>query len=271
MVFKDRQATEPGGVLNGLQLTAPFESFSKMGKQTGFIFYMPAYHTSKVCPATGFVNLLYPRYETVKKSQEFFKKFDGIKYNSSEGYFEFSFEYKKFTNKAEGSRQGWTLCSHGIRLENYRNRDNNNQWDVRQVNLTNELRRLFDSENISYQGGENIVRDIANKQHSSQFHKKLIRLLKLTLQMRNSKIGTDEDWLISPVQDRQGNFFDSRTIKDNSMPKDADANGAYHIALKGLWALKENNKLNDGEKLNAISNKEWYQFAQGMAIDRTQC
>ena len=47
------------------------------------------------------------------------------------------------------------------------------------------------------------------------------------------------------------------------MPVDADANGAYHIALKGLWAL-QNGITEDKSgkpKLKPISNDEWFTFA----------
>ena len=47
------------------------------------------------------------------------------------------------------------------------------------------------------------------------------------------------------------------------MPKDADANGAYHIALKGLWCLQQINKADDIKKIKlAISNREWLEFVQ---------
>ena len=56
--------------------------------------------------------------------------------------------------------------------------------------------------------------------------------------MRNSNARTEEDYIISPVKANDGTFFDSReeTKKEDYaiFPKDADANGAYHIALKGL-------------------------------------
>ncbi|MCB4762240.1 MAG: type V CRISPR-associated protein Cas12a/Cpf1, partial [Sulfurovum sp.] len=75
LVFKNRDAKEPGGYLNGYQLTAPFESFAKLGKQSGILFYVPAAYTSKIDPATGFIDFLKPKYESVEKSQTFFSKF----------------------------------------------------------------------------------------------------------------------------------------------------------------------------------------------------
>ncbi|MCF0242080.1 MAG: hypothetical protein HUK25_05540, partial [Treponema sp.] len=42
----------------------------------------------------------------------------------------------------------------------------------------------------------------------------------------------------------------------------ADANGAYHIALKGLYLLKNNFNNNDKGYLGNISNAEWFKFVQ---------
>jgi CRISPR-associated protein Cpf1 len=56
--------------------------------------------------------------------------------------------------------------------------------------------------------------------------------------MRNSNAETGEDFISSPVENNEGICFDSRLGKEN-LPKDADANGAYHIALKGLLVLEK--------------------------------
>ena len=266
LVFKDKNVDEPGGLLKALQLTEKFESFKEMGKQTGIIFYVPAYHTSKICPATGFVNLLYPKHETFQKSQEFFGKFESISYNKEKKYFEFAFNYKNFTEKAAGSKQGWVLCSIGERLENFKNDATNNKWSTRTVKLTEELTKLFESIGIDSekQGG---IKESIVQQTSGTFFKELTHLLKLTLQMRNSEIGTDVDWIISPVRDENGAIFCSDEKQNKSiqegMPKNADANGAYHIGLKGLWVLGKINEWDGKGKTNfTLTNKEWYKFAQ---------
>jgi len=79
--------------------------------------------------------------------------------------------------------------------------------------------------------------------------------------------------MISPVMGENGKFFDSRLeLKQgkntegywiSSMPVDADANGAYNIARKGLWVINQIKSTDDLDKLNlAISNKEWLKYAQ---------
>ena len=70
--------------------------------------------------------------------------------------------------------------------------------------------------------------------------------------------------IISPVENENGVIFNSDNALP-SQPSDADANGAYHIALKGLWILNKINKTTDLSKIKlAISNNEWLHFAQNI-------
>src|SRR5690606_13277935 len=155
----------------------------------------------------------------------------------------------------------WTICTYGDRIQTYRNPDANNQWDSKEINLTEQFEDLFGKYQITYGDGLCIQKQITGID-SREFFKDLLNLFKLTLQMRNSKSGTDIDYLISPVINQNGVFFDSRKA-DSSLPKDADANGAYHIAKKGLWVLEQINQSSDLKKLNlAISNKDWLNFVQ---------
>lgn len=255
LVDKKKSSEEIGGALKALQLTNKFESFEKMGKQNGFLFYVPAWNTSKIDPVTGFVNLFDTsdtRYSSVEKAKEFFGKFKSIKYNDAKGYFEFEFDYDDFTDKAKGTRTKWTLCTHGERIKTYRNPDKNNQWDNKTVHLTTEFKNIFGA----YSGD---LKEYILAQSEKRFFEELLSLLRLTLQMRNSVTGTDVDYLVSPVSDANGNFYDSRTA-DKSMPKDADANGAYNIARKGLMLIEQLKK--GAAKLEPITNKDWLAFAQ---------
>ena len=85
--------------------------------------------------------------------------------------------------------------------------------------------------------------------------------------MRNSVTGSTDpkdDYVISPVKNANGTFFDTRE-NINSLPKNADANGAYHIALKGLMILKKNDLVTnekDRESLTTILNQDWFKFVQ---------
>lgn len=69
LVDKKADAAQSGGLLNAYQLTSKFDSFQKLGKQSGFLFYIPAWNTSKIDPVTGFVNLLDTRYQNTEKQK----------------------------------------------------------------------------------------------------------------------------------------------------------------------------------------------------------
>lgn len=267
LVLKDKNPDEPAGIYNALQLTNKFESFQKMGKQSGFLFYVPAWNTSKIDPTTGFVNLFHVKYESVAKAQEFFSSFKSIRYNKNEGYFEFDFDYNDFTTRAEGTLSKWTVCTYGERIKTFRNPDKVNQWDNEEINLTEAFEDFFGKHNITYGDGKDFKEQITAKDDKA-FFTELIYLFRLMLQMRNSITNStkaEDDYLISPVKNSTGTFYDSRKA-DKTLPKDADANGAYHIAKKGLQWVKEIQEF-DGENWKKLkldkTNKGWLRFVQG--------
>ena len=256
---KKKNPEEEGGILNAYQLTNKFTSFQKMGKQSGFLFYTQAWNTSKIDPVTGFVNLFDTRYETREKAKAFFCKFDFIRYNRDKDWFEFAFDYNKFTTKAEGTHTQWTLCTYGKRMETFRDEKQNSQWTSQECDLTDKFKEFFAKYEIDIHTN---LKEVIAQQDSTDFFKGLFYLFKLTLQMRNSKTGTDIDYMQSPVADANGNFYNS-ALCDNSLPKNADANGAYNIARKGLWIVRQIKASDDLRNLKlTISNKEWLQFAQ---------
>lgn len=257
LVDKKKNADEPGGLLNAYQLTNKFESFQKLGKQSGFLFYVPAWNTSKIDPQTGFANLLSVHYENVDKAKAFFCNFNSIRYNAAKDWFEFDLDYDKFGRTVEGTKARWLVCTYGTRIELLRN--DSSKWESREVNLTEEFKEHFNKFHIDIRAN---LKDAISNQTDKAFFEGLLHLLKLTLQMRNSIPGTDTDYLISPVPDENGKFYDSRSC-GVSLPENADANGAYNIARKGLWVLKQIQKTDGLKGLNlAISNKEWLRFAQ---------
>ncbi|KAK3605080.1 hypothetical protein CHS0354_000746 [Potamilus streckersoni] len=267
LVDKKKAATELGGVLQAYQLTSKFVKFETLGKQSGFLFYIPAWNTSKIDPVTGFANLFDTRYENASKAKTFFSKFKSIKFNKSKGYFEFEVDnYTKFNPKAESTRQEWTICTQGERIKTFRNPEKNNEWDNEVVKLTDKFKNLFDSNNITFDDEICIKERIAKSDSGKAFFEPFLHLFKLTLQMRNSKTGTDIDYLISPIANEKGVFFDSRQEAEKNkptLPKDADANGAYNIARKGLLIIDKIKKAEDLKKLDlTINNKEWLDFAR---------
>ena len=260
LVDKKRDAREVGGVLKAYQLTNKFESFQKLGKQSGCLFYIPAWNTSKMDPTTGFVNLFDTRYENMAKAKSFFAKFKSIRYNEAKDWFEFTFDYDDFTTKATGTKTKWTLCTFGTRIETKRDPKQNNMFVSEELKLTDRFKELFAQYRIDLNG--NLIEQISS-QNDATFFKELLHLLHLTLQMRNSITGTEIDYLVSPVMNANGEFYDSRKCGKN-LPENADANGAYNIARKGLWIIDQIKQADDLSKLKlAISNKEWMRYAQG--------
>ena len=264
---KKKQPAELGGVLNAYQLTNKFDSFKKMGKQNGFIFYVPAYLTSKIDPTTGFADFLHPRYESIAASQRLVGAFDRIAYNEAENYFEFDLDYGKFEKCAYYGQKKWTVCTFGRRIETFRNEEKNSEWDNREIDLTEAFKALFSAYGVDWRAG---LQAQLLAQTEKEFWVRLIRLIALTLQLRNSETGNAEkDYLISPVRNAAGQFYNSddyKGVEKSPLPIDADANGAYNIARKGLWVIEQFKKCGTDEDLFktdlAIKNAEWLDYVQ---------
>ena len=145
---------------------------------------------------------------------------------------------------------------------------------------TEKLQNLFESAGIEYKSGNNIQDSIMAigadlkegakpSKEIADFWDGLLSIFKLILKMRNSNARTGEDYIISPVMADDGKFFDSREEfkkgENAKLPLDADANGAYHIALKGLSIIDKINHSKDEELKKfdmKISNSDWFKFAQ---------
>lgn len=255
LVFKDAASGSPGHYLRGYQLTAPFGSFKDLGRQSGFLYYVYPSYTSHICPRTGFVNQLKPRYESVDKAITFLSKFDKIIYQPTDDHFEFTFDYGNFGKPMAQSE--WTVCTAGERRYYYVPKTKENI----ECNVTGETKELFDQAGIDYKEGNDLLPAII-QQREVPFFKGLLRLLGLTLQMRYTTGGTGDtdDFILSPVRDENGDFFDSRKAADIE-PQNADANGAYHIALKGLKMISS---IEDG-KIKTVSKnemQEWFAYVQ---------
>ncbi|MDR0407413.1 MAG: type V CRISPR-associated protein Cas12a/Cpf1 [Campylobacteraceae bacterium] len=271
-VAKDNERNnEPTGALKALQLTNRFETFEKLGKQSGFLFYIPAWNTSKIDPTTGFVNLLNPKYTSVENSKKLFDSFDSIAFNKNEDYFEFSFDYEKLlkngvlTKKCEGI-QKWTACTFGKTRYAYNAKDR----EFQTIDVTKELKELFGQYNIDT-AQKNLIPQILNM-NETDFFKKLVAYLGSTLTLRHAKSkdgAVIDDFILSPIKNKNGYFFDSKKEEEKGelakLPINSDANGAYHIALKGLMVLKQIQSQNasDLKKIKlTVSNKDWLDFMQ---------
>ncbi|MCL1891525.1 MAG: type V CRISPR-associated protein Cas12a/Cpf1 [Coriobacteriia bacterium] len=266
----DVPINQPGGVLKGYQLAAPFESFEKLGKQSGFIFYVPAWNTSHIDPTTGFCDLFLWNRESTDAAG-FFSRMETIRYNAESDYFEFSFDYADYHTRCLSPQTKWTVCSHGDRrwIWTARTTKTGRDYEVDEINVNQELKDIFDSAGINYHDGHDLRGDIA-AQETKEFGKKMLRQFKNLLKLRYSTAQSDEeqhDCIISPVMNDNGEFFMSKEGCKN-LPENADANGAYNIALKGLQLLREQIEVNEKTGLRRIAypkkpNEAWLRFVQG--------
>lgn len=263
LVDKTASEKENTGLYAALQLTEKFESFKKMGKQNGGLFYVNAWNTSKMDPTTGFVNLLYPKYESIEKSKAYIEKFKDIQFCDDDEYGKYltiSFDYNDFTEKAKGAKTEWTICSYGKRLYNHRNKDG--YWEEQDLDLTEEYCNLFEEFGIN--AASNIKEQVI-AQNAADFFRRFMWLLKMTLQIRNSETNGETDYMLSPVKNEDGKFFNSDEVKDGTLPENADANGAYNIARKGLLLVERIKDCPDEilDKVDLkVTNLDWMKFAQ---------
>lgn len=261
VVFKDKAYEMNGSYAKGLQLAAPFESFDRLGKQTGCVYYVVPSYTSHIDPKTGFVNLLGGklRYENIHKAIEVLKKFSCICYNQERDYFEFSFDYHRFGKDIKMEKYQWTVCTYGDIRWGYSPSD---KQPVAYC-VTERLKELFMAYSVEYRSGNDLIPAIT-KIEDKKFLKTLLFYLRLVLQMRYTVHGSEDenDFILSPVEYEPGKFFDSRTASENE-PQNADSNGAYHIALKGLLMMR---KIKDGKFESFKSGEERYAWLKFMQL-----
>lgn len=271
LVVKSEDWQKSGGLLNAYQLTNKFTTFKDIGQQTGFIFYVPAAYTSKIDPTTGFANVLsLVEIKNIQNMKDFLCSFQNICFDKKTNLFKFTVDFTKTTVKClvDMDKKIWDIYTYGKRL--VRDPQSNSHFTQKEIDLTNQLKDLLNVYKIAYVEGDNILEKIKNnKEIDSKFWKCLYFIFKDTMQMRNSKTGTSEDYLISPVLNEKGQFFNSSEA-DSSLPQDADANGAYHIALKGLMILKRiyiAESADEIKKAKVISNKDWFSYVQKRSFE----
>lgn len=276
---KKKDPSEMGGVLNAYQLTSKFKSFAELGRQSGFLFYIPAAYTSKIDPVSGFVNLFnFNDLTNTITKKEFFSKFDDIKFISHEEGFKFTFDYSNFKTYQTDFTKRWTISTQGKRIM-LREKDGHKQMvdyypttDILDT-LTNAGFTITPKMDIKA-----IIDTVEANKSNAYFFNTLLFAFKATLQMRNSNAKTEEDFIISPVC-VDGKYYNSdieaKNGKDeegnwkSKLPVDADANGAYNIARKGLMILNQIKQTSDLKKPKYdLTNKAWLNFVQKGYADK---
>ena len=266
-IRKDLDPESIGGLYRALQLT---KGYSKQynGKQNGIIYYIPANYTSNIDPTTGFISSFIPtRYESVEKTKDLISKFNSISYDEQEDLFCIEVDYQKIRPDTKlWDQKVWQIYTYGDRFDTYRGK--NGQWISDLMKPNEKFKQLFNEYDINL--GQDLKQQILS-QKDADFFRRFLHLLRLTLQMRNSKTATgeqniqssirDNDYIISPVKNSRGVFYDSRQdYKD--WPENADANGAYNIARKGLIMLKNLKSGVDEKRICDISTENWLKFVE---------
>ena len=260
--FKDREVGEEGGILRGYQMAQKFVSFQRLGKQSGFLFYIPAAYTSKIDPVTGFVNHFnFNDITNAEKRKEFLMKMERIEMKN--GHIEFEFDYRKFKTFQTDYQNLWTVSTLGKRI--VMRIDDKGYKQMLDYEPTKDIINAFKNKGIQLTESSDLkamIADIEANAANASFFSTMLYAFQKTLQMRNSNAATEEDFILSPVA-RDGHYFcstdEANKGKDaegnwvSKLPVDADANGAYHIALKGLYLLRN-------PETKKIENEKWLQF-----------
>lgn len=268
LVDKRKPVYEEGGLLKGFQLSYVPENLSKLGRQCGMIFYVPASYTSKIDPTTGFVDVFrHKELTSGVRKKDFLIKFDEIFYDSDRDMFAFSFDYDNFaTYQTKLAQKKWKVYTNGERIVKYRK---DGYWIDEVVYPTQMIKKALDEKEIDYKDGHNLLDEIKNLDARRDLDTiSLIQnAFRNTVTMRNSLTNNESyDRIISPVINASGKFFDSLKY-DSRLPVDADANGAYHIALKGLYLTNQIQKHWDGKEIMSkdvlkIDHEIWFDYVQ---------
>lgn len=286
LVDKHKKVDEPGGLLRGYQFAYVPASLDRLGRQCGFIFYVPAAYTSKIDPTTGFVDL-FNHSELIKagKRRDNLSKFDGIYYDEQKDMFCYAFDYKNFvTHNTDIYQNSWEIYTNKERLrkifENGRP-----TGKTEKIELTQMMKEVLTGAGVEYKDGHNLIDDILNS--NDNCIKQVLDIFLYSIQLRNSKgenedsKESDYDRIISPVLNQENEFFDSVVYADKykkdeklaDKPIDADANGAYCIALKGLYEILQiKNNWKEGEVFSRdtlkITNADWLRFMQSRGFEQ---
>lgn len=189
-----------GHILKAYQLTEPFESFQKMGKQTGILFYTQAEYTSQTDPLTGFrKNLYLSNSATVEKIKDFIKKIDEFGWSEEKKSFYFKYNPKNFVDKKlqkDITAKDWVIFANVPRIKRERK---NGYWEAVSVNPNDELVRLFELWNFdqiyAVDMKDQIFQMFEDKRldgtkefdgRNRNFWQSFIYLFNLILQLRNS-------------------------------------------------------------------------------------
>ena len=272
LVEKKAKEGEIGSVTKAIQLTPQVNNFGDMEnrKQFGNMLYIRADYTSQTDPVTGWRKSIYLKSgseEDIKeqivgnKEKKIDAAFDDIRFDGKDYCFSYT---DKNTNKP------WKLYSSedGMSLDRYFRElvyeNSEKRWRSEKQDLIRMFNSLFDGFDKKgslleqLKSGKN-----PNKIDEHTGWESLRFAINLVQQIRNSgETEADNDFILSPVRDINGNHFDSRKAKDDQ-PTNGDANGAYNIARKGIVVAEH---IKRGFDKLYISDQEWDAWLAGKNV-----
>ena len=239
-VDKHRSNEELASKRLPLQLTNKFESFDKLGNQSGIIFYIDPSYTSRIDPLTGYVDRFGSfKYETISSTINFINKINFIEYNEEYDRYEIGICVKDFIPYAS-ENECWTLkIAKGLndeRIELAKDMNRGGKLFSRDVNLFDEWDKFIKENGIDR--SDDILSKIKAMDKSKKFCIEFLRLFKLSAQLRNISVSEDNGYVLSPVYTEDAEPFDSRdNIMSTWLPNCPDANDAYGIAIKAVQLI----------------------------------
>src|SRR3989338_3121738 len=207
------------------------------------MLYTRPNYTSQTDPEIGWRKNIYLK----KGSEEYIKDqilaaFSEIGFDGKDYYFEY---------KVEHTGKIWKLYSghDGKGLDRFHTERNaKGIWEPKAQDIRAILNDVFEKFDTNksllkqMKDGVELTKGKDEKYAKYTAWESLRFAIDLIQQIRNTGITKrDSDFILSPVRDENGNYFDSRVYWDKEqrkekcdMPSSGDANGAFNIARKGI-------------------------------------
>ena len=254
LVNKIAEMDQIGSVARAIQLTPPVNNYGDIEKkkQVGVMLYTRPNYTSQTDPVTGWRKCIYLKNGSEQSTKD--QIIGAEKKNKSEKesphFIEIGFDGKDyfFVYKDQSTGKEWKMYSgvNGKGLDRFhKERNTVGEWISEPQDVASLLDELF----ANFDKNQSLLEQIKSgvelmKPKNAQYTawESLRYAIELIQQIRNT--GTtkrDDDFLLSPVRDANGDHFDTRVYWDQEqadekvdMPTCGDAVGAFNIARKGI-------------------------------------